>query len=342
MKYHDACEILGLDPTIVILPDETQNKEKEDEEEKETKDPLPTSSLVLKKAFKKRALKCHPDKNLEDPTEAKEAFQQATKAYTFLLACVSRGETGPYHPKHATADTYQDYHDNDNDNDNDKIDEQNNNDGEQQEVYHDDCYYELGDRSHCVRAGRPADQNLQEKLFQMFFAAMKGTGDTDSCRGTGLSVRQNNNIGSEFMDDFFAEMNQEQEHSQQKQRRMDRQKLKQQKQKQDIAWMVERTRQAQQEGRDCFEAWNIKQLTGECQRRGISFKGKQQKDIVQELINDEAEKRSRRDQKMKSDAAPLLNEWLEVIELPRWDELTGIKVRAVDYFDGTLLLLIRN
>ena len=38
----------------------------------------------MKKAFKKKAIKYHPDKNLDDPDGAKEMFQKVANAYDVL------------------------------------------------------------------------------------------------------------------------------------------------------------------------------------------------------------------------------------------------------------------
>ena len=38
----------------------------------------------IKKAFKKAAIKYHPDKNLDDPETAKEKFQEIANAYEVL------------------------------------------------------------------------------------------------------------------------------------------------------------------------------------------------------------------------------------------------------------------
>ena len=42
------------------------------------------SEADIKKAFKKLALKYHPDKNLDDPETAKTKFQQVANAYEIL------------------------------------------------------------------------------------------------------------------------------------------------------------------------------------------------------------------------------------------------------------------
>jgi DnaJ family protein B protein 4 len=38
----------------------------------------------IKKAFKKQAIKYHPDKNRDDPEKAKEKFQKIANAYEVL------------------------------------------------------------------------------------------------------------------------------------------------------------------------------------------------------------------------------------------------------------------
>lgn len=130
-------------------------------------------------------------------------------------------------------------------------------------------------------------------------------------------------------DDAFDEMYQRM--FEQQLRREEQREQERKKRKEHAAYMAERARKAHEEGRDFFESWNIKQLTGECQRRGIPTKGKQQSDIVELLINDEAEKRLR-DQLKKE--APLLDEWAELIEMKNPD-MNGLKVRVIDFFDGT-------
>jgi DnaJ-class molecular chaperone len=42
------------------------------------------SEAEIKKAFKKNAIKYHPDKNLDDPETAKEKFQEVANAYEVL------------------------------------------------------------------------------------------------------------------------------------------------------------------------------------------------------------------------------------------------------------------
>ena len=332
MKYSEACAILGLDPSLEILPDADPDGDESSSA---------ASSLMLKKAFKKAALQHHPDKNLAQPEQAKEAFQRVSTAYNFLSLCVARGQTGPHQPRLATADTYEQ------DDDDDVYETYDDDD--------DDDVYRTGGGG---GAWHPADIFFQEKLFHMFFSRMHaprsrgaygGGGDygghsfSGGMFGGGFRGGPRRSYDYEYdygddddddddsMDDAFFERMNEQA------RRKEEAREKAKKRRDEHAqYLAERGRQAEAEGRELFEAWNIKQLTGECQRRGISIKGKQQKDIIEVLIHDEAQKRLREQLK---EEAPLLDQWAEVISMPHRQDMNGTKVRVIDFYDGTFILL---
>ena len=343
MKYEEACRILGVDAG--------------------TSAPLDASQL--KTAFKRAALKHHPDKNPDNVDQAKELFQGVTKAYNFLTLCVERGHTGPNQPRFATADQYDEAYN-----------------GEEEEEEDDDEYYD------------DEDEAYQDFLFQSFFQQMHhgyghpqgrgsfGGGGNRSSGAGGMGFGFRNNAGHAFagvhvdpgyygnpypaghrghagfayggtnyshydyhrgaennypnnnndddveveIEDFFDRM---QETA--RRREEERRQAKAAKEAHAAKW-AEKAKQAALEGRAFFESWNIKQLRGECQRRGISIKGMQQAQIVEALIAEESKKRLRDQLKQE---APLLDEWAEVIHMKRAD-MNGMKVRVIDFFDGTI------
>ena len=310
---------MGLDPNLEILPDSDNNND-------ETNDPA--TSLVLKKAFKKAALQHHPDKNLDDP-HAIKVFQEVGAAYEFLSLCVARGQTGPYHPLHATSDTYEEYGDDDDSYDNDDDDD----DDEEEARY----YAEHGTSPNQTTT---ADVRLQAILLQALVDQMKNAdnknGGGSHRGGSPSSVRNNSSqqyndddsddiIRDEAMDAYLERMDEE------NRRKEEARQMAKKRRDDHEQFLAEKIRLAQAEGRDLFETWNIKQLTGECQRRGISIKGKQGPAIVDLLIQDEAEKRVREQLKVE---APLLDEWAEVICMPHRPEMNGMKVRVLDFYNG--------
>jgi hypothetical protein len=100
---------------------------------------------------------------------------------------------------------------------------------------------------------------------------------------------------------------------------------------------AEARQRAQDEGRDCFEEWTVKALSQEATRRGFTIRGLQSQSIIDLLIDDERNKREKRELK---EIAPLLDEWVEIVNVD--DEsrkkLNGIKARAVDYDQGPVLI----
>lgn len=267
------------------------------------------------------------DKNLQDAEKAKENFQRISTAYDFLTQCVTRGQTGPNQPRFATSD---------------------------EPLFEGDggagYYYDDEDDS---------DEyfDMQEALFSMLFAKMHAGGGGGRSGGFGFSrggstffvPPSHSNSRSPYaeyeysngrrhsyssvddddddddlnnMFDAFAEQARRKEEARQQARKREQKHAE---------YMVERARQAQKEGREFFEAWNVKQLMGECKRRGVATRGKQQKDIIEALIQDEAKKRLRVQLKEK---APLLDEWVEVIHMKKNAQWNGMKVRVIDFFDG--------
>ena len=337
MNYIEACEILDLDPNEEILPDSSVGEEPNDDDN-ENNDDQPSSlsssssSSLLKKAFKKAALQHHPDKNLDDPQAAHEIFQNVGTAYEFLSLCVARGQTGPYHPLHATSDTYEEKGDHGDDDDDDDTYDYDNDDEEESR------YYEEHGKSQGKSAADLRFQVicLQAMLDQMMGADKKGASGGGSRSGggpPGLSNSQHKDydddgddgIRNDALDAYLERMDEENRRKEEvrqqtKKRRDDHEQF-----------LAEKMRLAQAEGRDLFETWNIKQLTGECQRRGISIKGKQGPAIVDLLIKDEAEKRVR--EQLKAEA-PLVDEWAEVMCMPHRPEMNGMKVRVLDFYDG--------
>ncbi|CAB9513037.1 expressed unknown protein [Seminavis robusta] len=290
MNYIQACERLDI-PTDVTLED-----------------------ADLKKAFKRAALKHHPDKNLANPQAAKENFHLISTAYDFLSQCVTRQQTGPNQPRYATSDNPNGMMFDDDDDDD----------------YYDDDY---DDDDEWV--------DMHDILFRSFFSHFHRGGPSFGGGGFGHghhfhhhhhhSPRQHQQQQHQYqyandnVDDFFERC------AAQQRRKQEAQERARQKKEEHAAYMAEKARKAELEGRDFFESWNIKQLQGECQRRGISIKGLQQSQIVEKLIADESNKRLRRELKLE---APLLDEWAEVIpHNTKRPEMNGIKVRVIDFYD---------
>ena len=264
------------------------------------------SESDLKRAFKRAALQHHPDKNLENADEAKEVFHRITHAYEYLTECVARGCTGPNQPRGGAGFRFGDSDDNDG--------------------YY---YYDDGDDSN---NHRHSYVDLEELLFRMFAAKMEAAfrqqhraPHSSPFFSSGRGRSYNNNDMDDHLD-RMAEQARQKEARRQKEKRAHEEHER---------YMAARAEQARREGRDFFESWNINQLQGECQRRGIPAKQLQKNDIVEVLIADETKKRLRKELKA---AAPLLDEWAEVIHMEQRVELNGMKVRVVDFYDGTLWL----
>jgi curved DNA-binding protein CbpA len=327
MRYEEACHCLGLDTEVEL------------------------TEADLRRAFKRNALKYHPDKNRDNANEAKELFQQMSQACDFLTKCVARGQTGHNKPRvsadHPMFD--DDYYDED---DYEYYDEE-----EEEEGYVDveDLFlHYLFARMHGHRGGgrsmppggmpgfvfnvggmpaefafaggRPPPRGFaqhhyppHQRRHSSYPAARDYYDDDDD---------EEDDDDDDELDDMFEKM------AEQARRKEEQRQKAKKAQEEHSKYMAERARQAELEGRDFFEAWNIKQLKGEAQRRGIFTKSMQQKDIIEVLIADEAKKRLR--QQLKAEA-PLLDEWAEIIGMKKKEDMNGMKVRVIDFFDGTYI-----
>jgi DnaJ-class molecular chaperone len=281
MNYQQACEWLEIDASVTL--DES----------------------ILKAAFRKAAIREHPDKS--DHTEATHRFQCVQHAHQHLLKCVARHATGPT----ANYDMYHNHHDDQDDND----------------------YYEEDDED-------GEYFNPFEELFRAYFmhhgihVHFGGPGSSGS--GSGMAGH-----GPSRNDYYARQQRQRQEEEERRyedymeglyRRTREREAKKMRKERQRQQELSERRQQAQREGRDCFEAWNIKALQLEATKRGLkNCKGMQQQSIVELLIDDETKKRLRRQLK---EQAPLVEEWCQIVNLESQPEWNGKKVRAIDFFES--------
>jgi hypothetical protein len=276
MNYQQACDWLDVDASTTL--DES----------------------ILKTAFRKSAMREHPDKS--DHTEATHRFQCVQHAHEYLLKCVARNATGPT----ANYDMY-----NNDDEDDDYDNEEDEDDYE---------YYEDG-------------ENPFEDLFRAFHMHF---GIHVHFGGPGGGMGGMGGGPPPSRDDYYARQREEERRYDEYMERLyrrtrEREEEKMRKEQERQQELFRKRQQAQADGRDFFEAWNIKALQQEATKRGLKCKGMQQQSIVELLIEDETKKRLRRQLK---EQAILVEEWCQVVNLESQPEWNGKKVRAIDFFES--------
>ena len=284
MTYQQACDWLEIDSSLTL------------------------DNSILKLAFRKAAMKEHPDKS--DHDEATHRFQCVQHAHQHLLMCVARHTTGP------TANHHDNNNDEDDDEDDDYDDEEDNDeDGEYFSSFED-----------LFRA------YFRQYGIRIHFEGRSGVGgfgfggpSSSSSSYYARQQRQEEEEEERRYDEYVEHLHQRTRDKEAEKRRKERQRQEE---------LAEKRHQAQAEGRDFFEAWNIKALQQEATKRGLKNckRGMPQQSIVELLIDDEAKKRLRRQLKVQ---APLIDEWCHVVNLqqskPEWN---GKKVRAIDFFES--------
>jgi curved DNA-binding protein CbpA len=317
MDYSAACQWLGIDdPTIEL--DES----------------------ILKSVFRRTAVHEHPDKSHHE--DATQRFQMVKRAHDFLIQCVGRGETGPNAPSYTDEDGDGDddddeyyYEDDEDDDDNDFVD-----------LFMAHIFATGGGGVHFSHGPR-GGPTVHVPFPGAFFGAGFGR-PSSSFPSAGMHDRGGYDV-YDNVDDVVDDDDDDNYHryyerkQQQAKRKTEAAKHKAEAEELQKAEAIQR---AMEEGRDCFEMWTVKALNQEATRRGFNIRGLQKESILHLLIEDERQKRKKRQLK---EVAPLLDEWVEIIivnggdyDASRNKNLNGLKARAVNYEKGPFISLFHR
>lgn len=299
----EACEWLQLDPKHDIDEDK------------------------LKRAFRKSAIREHPDKSCHE--DSTKRFQSVKRAHTFIEQCVERGETG----SNADLERTDDHNEDDYDDDDDHVDIF---EHFMAHVYVSHLQHQM--RSHMGGGGGGGGRS-GGMPFGMRFRATHTSG--------GRTYEVDEDYDYDDDEDYYEYEDDEDSYDEDSDYDRDRsrrcrhhqQQEQARKESQKRVEMERKRQQAMKEGRDFFESWTTRQLQQEATRRGFKTKGMGHHSLIELLIDDEAEKRRKRELKK---TATLIDEWVEIIGVSSQPHLNGIKARAIDFSYGKYCNMIPN
>ena len=265
----------------------------------------------VKTAFRRAAIREHPDKSSHP--NATERFQHIQQAYEYISKCVEMNETGPNANHYRTDADYES---------DDDLDD---------------------DEEHVNQRRAWMEEMLAKMLLKIVLMENLGGG------ASGVSVDMGEDgtfafgFGShpDHSRSSFSEHDSEEEELERRRQREERKKREREQAEEALLEKMEEEtqarRRAHEEGRDFFEGWETKALKQEATKRRMNVHGLQRASLIELLIEDENNRRRKRELKEK---APLLNEIVEVVgsEDPVLQHLIGKKAKAVDFDNGAYKL----
>jgi len=237
LSWPEACAILDIDPQADV------------------------DEALLKKAYKKAALRHHPDKNPGQDTTP--AFRRVTEAYQWLQRHLKRGNV--------------DY-DEDNDEDNDEYDD---------DDYFKDLFAAMFFGARGGMHEMPGMPGIRVSFGGPMSPDRNGMGGgyyNRSHRHTPPPRPTTRNV-----DDILEEMACRARAAAEQKQTERQARQRQQEQREDQV----RTKAREQQSRDCWETWTIHQLKGECQRQGLWNRKWSKDDMVRVLVQNFEQEQAR-------------------------------------------------